>query len=119
MKRFDKKALYALLKRIPKGSVTTYGALARALGNAAWARAVGNALHQNPDGDRYPCYRVVNGRGELSPAYAFGGLEEQKRRLEADGVTVRNGRVDLKKYSAEITTGADNGDLQTKALHSR
>ena len=76
----------------------TYGKLAKMLGNERWARAVGNALHKNSDGDKYPCYKVVNGKGKLSQAYAFGGVEEQKRRLEADGITVENCKVDIEKY---------------------
>lgn len=96
--KFDKHKLYDLLRTIPKGKVVTYGKLAEMLGNKSWARAVGNALHDNPDGNRYPCYKVVNSRGELSRAYAFGGIEEQKRRLEADGIAVANDKVDLKIY---------------------
>jgi O-6-methylguanine DNA methyltransferase len=95
---FDREALYALLRTIPRGRVVTYGQLAALLGNRAWARAVGNALHANPDGNANPCYRVVNARGELSRAYAFGGPAEQARRLEADGIPVQDGRVDLKIY---------------------
>lgn len=95
---FDRQKLYALLAEIPRGRVTTYVALARMLGNPLWARAVGNALHENPDGDRYPCYRVVNSRGELSPAYAFGGIAAQTRRLASDGITVESGKVDLERY---------------------
>ena len=45
-----------------------------------------------------PCYRVVNFRGELSGAFAFGGKDVQKKLLEADGIEVVNGTVDLKKY---------------------
>ena len=90
--------VYELLLSIPRGRVTTYGTLAQMLVNRRLARAVGNALHRNPNGDRYPCYKVVNSEGALSPAYAFGGIPEQIRRLEADGITVENGRVDLKKY---------------------
>ena len=63
------------------------------------ARAVGNALHKNPDPEKIPCYRVVNAKGELSGAFAFGGADEQAKRLEADGIEVINGRVDLGKYS--------------------
>ena len=95
---FDKQKVYELLQTIPRGKVTTYGDIAKILGNKAWARAVGNALHDNPDGDNYPCYKVVNSEGKLSCAYAFGGLEEQKRRLEKDGIVVKNGRVDLARY---------------------
>jgi alkylated DNA nucleotide flippase Atl1 len=44
---------------------------------------------------------VVNSCGELSFSYAFGGIGEQKRRLEADGIVVKNGKVDLKQYGME------------------
>ena len=98
MAKFDKQNLYDLLLTIPRGCVVTYGQLAEMLGNKRLARVVGNALHANPDGDKYPCYKVVNGRGELSEAYAFGGIEEQRRRLQADGITVENGKVDLERY---------------------
>ena len=94
----DKQALYELLLTIPRGKVVTYGTLAEMLGNRRMARVVGNALHSNPDGEKYPCYKVVNSKGELSRAYAFGGIDEQKRRLEADGIVVENGKVDLKRY---------------------
>ena len=96
--KVDKQKLFELLQEIPHGKVTTYGNLANALGNKAWARAVGNALHQNSDGDQYPCYKVVNSKGELSCAYAFGGIDEQKLRLESDGIEVIDHRIDLKRY---------------------
>ena len=95
---FKIEKLYDLLRTIPRGKVMTYGGIAEMLGNRHWARAVGNALHNNPDGEKYPCYKVVNSRGKLSKAYAFGGPEEQKRRLEADGIAVNNGMVDLALY---------------------
>ncbi len=94
----DRQALYDLLLTIPRGRVVTYGSLAAYLGNPKWARAVGHILHENPDGDRYPCYKVVNAAGRLSPHYAFGGLEAQKARLEAEGIEVRDGRVALELY---------------------
>lgn len=95
---FCSQSVYDLLLTVPRGCVVTYGTLAKLLGNPRWARAVGNALHQNPDGDRYPCYKVVNGKGKLSNAYAFGGIGEQKRRLEAEGISVVNNQVDIKKF---------------------
>ena len=98
---FDKQRVYDLLLTIPKGKVITYGQIAELMGNRAWARAVGNALHGNPDGDRYPCHKVVNSCGELSFSDAFGGIGEQKRRLEADGIVVENEKVDLKQYGME------------------
>ena len=99
---FNRQRIYELLATIPRGRVVTYGDLALMLGSKTWARAVGNALHKNPDGDKYPCYKVVNGKGALSDAYAFGGISEQKRCLEAEGITVENNRVDLEKYGFEI-----------------
>ena len=95
---FDRHRLYELLCTVPYGAVVTYGTLAAMLGNRKWARAVDNALHKNPDGDKYPCYKAVNRRGELSRAYAFGGIEEQRRRLEAEGIVVVDNIVDLKRY---------------------
>lgn len=99
---FDKQKVYELLQTIPCGKVTTYGDLAKMLGNKMWARSVGNALHDNPDGDKYPCYKVVNCKGKLSHAYAFGGIEVQKRRLEKDGIAVENGKVDLVRYGYHV-----------------
>ncbi len=98
MKMNLNQQVYNILTTIPCGRVVTYGRLAEMLGNRRWARAVGNALHQNPDGDRYPCYKVVNSKGALSTAYAFGGIAEQKRRLEAEGIAVVDGKVDLNVY---------------------
>ena len=62
------------------------------------SRETGNALHKNPDPENIPCFRVVNSKGELAGAFAFGGGNVQKELLEADGVEVINGKVDLKKY---------------------
>ncbi len=98
----DKQKLYEFLRTIPRGKVVTYGTLAEMMGNRVMARAVGNALHSNPDGEKYPCYKVVNSKGELSHAYAFGGAEEQKRRLVGDGILVENDKVDLKRYEYKI-----------------
>ena len=98
MKRDFYKDVYELLLEIPDGRVTTYGRIAQRLGSRYYARAVGNALHMNPDGDKYPCYKVVNSKGRLSDNYAFGGIEAQKKRLEAEGIEVIDNKVDLKKY---------------------
>lgn len=65
-------------------------------------RAVGNALHKNPNPDEIPCYRVVNAKGELSGAFAFGGADEQANRLRSDGIEVIDGRVNLDKYGIRI-----------------
>ncbi len=92
------KRIYDAVCNIPKGKVATYGQVAALAGNPKMSRAVGNALHKNPDPDRIPCYRVVNSKGELSGAFAFGGKNVQAERLMTDGIEVVNGRVDLKKY---------------------
>lgn len=94
----DKQAIYDFLTTIPKGKVVTYGQIGAYFGNPKFARTIGNILHQNPDGDRYPCYKVVSSKGMLSRHYAFGGLQAQKQRLLADGIAVENDRVDLNQY---------------------
>lgn len=98
---FDKQLVYEFIRSIPSGRVVTYGQIAKMMGCKKWARAVGNALHRNPNGDKYPCYKVVNNYGELSHSYAFGGINEQKRRLEAEGIIVKNDKVDLKQYGID------------------
>ena len=94
--------IYEAVKKIPKGSVATYGQIAELAGNKGMARAVGNALHKNPDPDNIPCYRVVNSKGELSGAFAFGGANRQENLLKADGIEVVNGKVDLKVYGIKF-----------------
>lgn len=93
-----RERVYEFLRTIPHGKVVTYGQIAAHLGNPKLARAVGNILHRNPDGDKYPCYKVVSRDGRLSDRYAFGGKAEQRRRLEADGIIVENDKVPLEKY---------------------
>lgn len=92
------KRIYEAVKKIPRGYVATYGTVAAMAGDKNMARAVGNALHKNPDPEGIPCYRVVNSKGELSGEFAFGGAGAQQRILEADGIEVIDGRVDLKKF---------------------
>lgn len=92
------KRIYEAVKKIPRGRVATYGQIAELAGDKKMARAVGNALHHNPDPDTIPCYRVVNAKGELSGEFAFGGIHSQEALLRADGIEVVDGRVDLTKY---------------------
>ena len=96
------KRIYEAVKKIPKGSVAPYGQIAELAGNKGMARAVGNALHKNHDPDNIPCYRVVNSKGELSGAFAFGGANRQENLLKADGIEVVNGKVDLKVYGIKF-----------------
>lgn len=90
--------IYDAVLTIPKGKVATYGQIAAMAGNGGAARVVGNALNVNPAPGIIPCHRVVNAKGRLAPRFAFGGDEEQKRLLEAEGVEVHDHHVDLKKY---------------------
>lgn len=87
--------IYEVVRQIPFGQVATYGQVAELAGNRRWARVVGYALHANPDPDNIPCYRVVNRNGEVSEAFAFGGGNRQKELLKAEGVTFKDGKVDL------------------------
>ena len=94
---------YDLVKKIPSGQVATYGQIAELAGNRKLARVVGNLLHRNPDPDNIPCYRVVNAKGELAENFAFGGAGAQKKLLEAEGVVVEDGRVNLKLFQWKPT----------------
>lgn len=86
--------IYAVVAKIPRGKVASYGQVARLAGNPRWSRVVGYALHVNPDPANIPCYRVVNRLGEVSEAFAFGGANRQVELLIADGVEFdRDGRV--------------------------
>lgn len=97
MNTFEK--IYEVVKKIPKGSVATYGQIAAMAGNPRWSQVVGYALHSNPDPESIPCYRVVNRFGKLSEAFVFGGINVQADLLRADGVEVsEDGFVNLKKY---------------------
>lgn len=93
-----KEQVYELLKKIPKGKVVTYGQIAELMGSKRSARAVGNILHTNPDPINVPCYKVVSKAGKLAENFGDGGIDVQKRRLENDGIEVKNYTVDLKKY---------------------
>lgn len=90
--------VYEIVKKIPRGKVATYGQIAGLMGDVHRARAVGGALHKNPNPDKVPCYRVVNAKGEPAKHFAFGGDGEQKRLLLLEGIEFDNGVVNLKKY---------------------
>jgi methylated-DNA-[protein]-cysteine S-methyltransferase len=85
-----------LAARIPKGRVSTYGAVAEALGCGKMARPVGNALGRNPKPVDVPCHRVVCSDGRIG-GYVKG-TQEKTRLLRREGIEVKNGRViDLDK----------------------
>ena len=92
------KRIYEAVRQIPYGRVATYGQVAELAGDRNMARAVGNALHRNPDPDTIPCYRVVNAAGRLAEAFVFGGVNMQEKLLAAEGVETVNGKVDLARF---------------------
>lgn len=92
------EAVYEIVRQIPRGKVATYGQIARMLGNVRWARIVGYALHDNPDGELTPCYRVVNKEGKVSEAFVFGGKNRQIEMLMADGIEMDGEYVPLEIY---------------------
>ena len=97
MSVFEK--IYRVVKQIPYGKVATYGQVAMLAGNPRWARVVGYALHNNPDPENIPCYRVVNRQGRVAPAFAFGGADIQRELLEKEGIVFESdGHIDLEKY---------------------
>lgn len=81
---------YALLKQVPAGKVTTYKALAEALGTRAY-QAVGRAMNRNPNPVVVPCHRVVNQNGELG-GYAFGVMRKIEL-LRQEGVEIQDNKV--------------------------
>ena len=91
--------VYAIVRKIPKGKVTTYGQIAWLLGNPRLSRVVGYALHVNPEPGVIPCHRVVNRFGRVSSAFAFGGENRQIALLKEEGVTFHDEEnVDLSRH---------------------
>jgi methylated-DNA-protein-cysteine methyltransferase-like protein len=100
-------AVYALVRRVPRGQVVTYGQLAALLRRPRSARAVGGAMKRCPDD--VPWHRVVNSQGGISRRRIASGMLTQRIRLEQEGVRLRHGRVPLAKYQWESTRGAVKG----------
>lgn len=88
--------VYALVRKVPRGRVVTYGQIARALGMPHGARTVGWAMRACQE--NVPWHRVVNARGEIS-VRPTAGFHEQRARLRAEGVRFdRLGKIDLDRY---------------------
>jgi methylated-DNA-[protein]-cysteine S-methyltransferase len=92
---FNKK-VWAALKLIPRGKVTTYKEIAKYLGRPKAARAVGNACGKNPNAPRVPCHRVVRSDGRIG-GYA-GGIKKKIELLKKEGVRVKRGKVEDCKF---------------------
>ncbi len=109
--------VYELVRQIPRGKVTTYGEIARALGDVRAARAVGEALNKNPNPSTTPCHRVVMSDGSLG-GYAFGGPEEKRRKLLEEGVPFKGAKVDLARaLFKDFTVSLRIFDRMKKAQH--
>ncbi len=94
MKSFNERC-YNLLRKVPKGKVTTYKSIAQAMKTKAY-RAVGNAMNKNPYAPEVPCHRVINANGKLG-GYAYG-LKKKIQMLKAEGIEIKDNKIDLEKY---------------------
>jgi len=84
------KKTYVLLKKVPKGRVTTYKALANALGTRAY-RAIGQFMKHNPYAPRIPCHRVVASDGTIGGFN--GGITKKIRMLRSEGMRISGNRI--------------------------
>ena len=91
MPKIFKQRVWKALKRVPRGKVTTYALLARAVHVPRGARAVGHACNKNPFAPHVPCHRVVKSDGSLG-GYATG-LRRKRALLEKEGVHVKRNRI--------------------------
>ncbi|UCC91247.1 MAG: MGMT family protein [Candidatus Aenigmatarchaeota archaeon] len=85
--------VYSLLRRIPKGKVTTYGELAKSAG--LHPRTIGMLMRKNKDPKNIPCYKVVRSDGSIGGYSAKGGTKTKIKLLQKDGIRVENGKINL------------------------
>ncbi|RTY79632.1 MGMT family protein [Flavobacterium sp. LS1P28] len=91
--------VYDIVRQIPYGKVTSYGAIAKALGTARSARMVGWAMNASHGFEDVPAHRVVNRNGLLTGKLHFDGTNLMQQLLESEGIIVTNNQiVDLEKY---------------------
>lgn len=88
------RKMQKLLLKIPKGKVTTYNEIAKKLN--VCPRHAGRIVGNNPDGEKYPCYKVIYSNGGIG---GYGGsdsknIREKIRRLRKDGIEVKDGKID-------------------------
>ncbi|EHV9705909.1 TPA: DNA base-flipping protein [Vibrio parahaemolyticus] len=89
--------IFAVIHQIPKGKVSTYGEIAKMAGYLGYARHVGKALGNLPEGSKLPWFRVINSQGKIS--LKGRDLDRQKQKLEAEGIEVSEiGKIALRKY---------------------
>ncbi|WP_121964346.1 MGMT family protein [Myroides sp. N17-2] len=85
--------VFTVARQIPEGRVTTYGAIARAIGAARSARMVGYAMNASHNDDTVPAHRVVNRNGMLTGKFHFDGTNLMQQLLENEGVEVIDNKV--------------------------
>ena len=91
--------VYEVVKLIPPGKVTTYGAIAKFLGSPSSSRTVGWAMNASHSDETIPAHRVVNRNGLLTGKHHFGGSNIMKELLENEGVEVKENQVqNFKNY---------------------
>jgi methylated-DNA-protein-cysteine methyltransferase-like protein len=91
--------VYEIVKQIPSGKVTSYGAIAKALGTARSARMVGWAMNAAHNREDVPAHRVVNRTGLLTGKHHFDGTNLMQQLLESEGITVVDNQiVDFEKH---------------------
>ncbi|MGO4773426.1 MGMT family protein [Flavobacterium sp. W22_SRS_FK3] len=91
--------VYTIARQIPYGKVTSYGAIAKALGTARSARMVGWAMNACHNMDDVPAHRVVNQKGLLTGKHHFDGTNLMQQLLENEGIKVENNQIaDLDKH---------------------
>ena len=95
------KKVYQYTTKIPRGRVTTYQAIASALGQPGAGRAVGNALNKNPYAPKVPCHRVIRSNGEVG-GFA-SGTTNKKVLLKKEGIKIVVNKINLSKYGYKFT----------------
>lgn len=93
--------IYAAIAAIPRGRVASYGAIAARAGLPGRARMVGRLLGEVPEGMELPWFRVLRSSGHIAMPPGSRGFLEQSRRLKAEGIEVRNGRVPLSRFGLD------------------
>ena len=90
--------VYEIVREIPKGKVTTYGAIAETIGMKSSSRLVGQALRSMPPEMDIPAQRVINHAGLLTGSHQFGGYERMRWLLEKEGVVFKEDGVDMMNH---------------------
>ncbi len=91
--------VYKICRLIPSGRVSTYQAIAKALGQPEASRAVGNALNKNPYAPEVPCHRVIRSDGQVG-GFAHGSVQKTAI-LKEEGIIIHQGKIDLKIFYYE------------------